>query len=301
MFTEADVQSIGDIWRGFVHHSRTFSLAARLLPGSVRMPVATLYIFCRSVDTIADERVLAVGRKQALQELDELNQKLDSTLSGEPPVSFFWQTFAEVDSKWPLNRKALYELIEGARWDLEGKEVDTPDDLMHYAGLVGGSVGAMMLPFLVENRDFNDLDSTARALGNAMQITNILRDVGQDLRELDRCYLPGQWMEKSGINRKTLENGTITQSYVELLEHLMKMAEDLFLEGFKGIRALPVKARFGIAAAARMYREILNEIRKNGYNNLDRRAYVSNTRKLSMLVMDNYKKRRSRTSRMVGF
>src|SRR6056297_3920992 len=73
------------IWESFRYHSRTFSLAAQFLPRSVQMPIATLYLFCRRVDSIADQRVLEVGPEAALDEVETVRQHLDDTLSGHPP------------------------------------------------------------------------------------------------------------------------------------------------------------------------------------------------------------------------
>ncbi|PEN14994.1 phytoene synthase [Longibacter salinarum] len=284
------------IWTSFRHHSRTFSLATRFLPRSVQMPIATLYLFCRRVDTLADDRVLEVGAAQTLRELDELNAALDKTLLGNPPVeNILWRRLHEVHQTYQLDREPLYELIAGARWDLEGETVDTLDDLIYYSNLVGGSVGAMMLPFLVDDdRHRDELEEPARKLGIAMQITNILRDVGEDARRLDRIYLPSTWMQDHGVNPDDLESGTVPPNYSELLEPIMEEAEWRYLEGFSGIDALPWKCRTGIRGAARMYREIMNEVRANGYDNLNHRAYASLGRKLFLVAIDNYEARKNR-------
>ena len=170
------------LWEEFRHHSRTFSLAARFLPRPVRMPVATLYLFCRTVDTIADERVLEVGAAQALEDIRDVEAKLACTLAGRPPEGRLWRRLGEVHDAFELAPEPLYELTRGAAWDLEGRPIKGRRDLIDYSNLVGGSVGAMMLPFLAERRaDWPSLEAPARALGIAMQITNILRDVGEDV------------------------------------------------------------------------------------------------------------------------
>lgn len=282
------------IWTAFHHHSRTFSLAARFLPGPVQMPIATLYLFCRRVDTIADDRILDVGASQALDEVHDVKHRLDDTLAGRPPTDeLLWGRLAEVHETYGLDRAPLYELIDGAIWDLTDRPVESEADLMDYSNLVGGSVGAMMLPFLVQTSDYADLERAARDLGIAMQITNIVRDVGEDLRRLDRIYLPSTWMHDCGVTRDDLASGQPTAAYRTLLERTMEAAERRYERGFAGIDALPRRMRLGIRSAARMYREIMNEVRANDYNNLTQRAYASLSRKLLRVVYDGYSRRKS--------
>jgi phytoene synthase len=281
------------IWAAFYHHSRTFSLAARFLPGPVQMPIATLYLFCRRVDTIADDRILEVGPAQALDEVHDVKHRLDETLDGRPPGDdLLWPRLAEVHNAYALQREPLYELIDGAIWDLTGRPVETADDLIAYSNLVGGSVGAMMLPFLAEPGNHAALEEAARNLGIAMQITNIVRDVGEDARQLDRVYLPTTWMEETGVARSDLEAKTPTPAYRRLLERMMEAAEMRYEAGFEGVADLPRRMRLGIRGAARMYREILNEVRANDYNNLANRAYASFGRKLLRVVYDGYDRRK---------
>ena len=281
------------IWKSFRYHSRTFSLATRFLPPTVQMPIAILYLFCRRVDTLADDRVLEVGAEQTLTELDDLGRHLDATLAGNPPDQVLWRRLGEVHDEYALNRTPLYELIDGARWDLEERTVETLDDLVHYSNLVGGSVGAMMLPFLVsESTQRDDLDAPARKLGIAMQITNILRDVGEDARRLDRVYLPSTWLREHDVSIDALRNGHVPDAYPGLIESIMEEAEWRYTESLDAISALPWQCRTGIRGAARMYREIMNEVRANKYDNLNHRAYTSLGRKLALIMFDTYARRK---------
>lgn len=311
------------IWQRFRHHSRTFSLAARLLPRAVRLPVATLYLFCRRVDTLADERPLQTSAADALAELHGVRRRLEATLAGHPPPGrLLWRRLHEVHRAVGLHPQPLHELIDGAVWDLEGRGIETTQDLIDYANLVGGSIGAMMLPFLAEgDADCARLEPAARTLGIAMQITNIIRDVGEDARELGRVYLPSAWLRAHGLSSQILFTGDapvgatggaaaaartngsapppaseppVPDGYPDLLEQAMNAAEARYLESFSGIDALPFRARAGIRAAARMYRDIMNEVRAGGYDNLRRRAYVPLPRKLRLVVHDDYARRKAR-------
>lgn len=291
----------------FWHHSRTFSLATRLLPPRERLPVATLYLYCRTVDTVADARSREVGIEAARDELERMHGRLDATLAGRPPADgpneLLWRRLAEVHARYRLLPHALHQLLDGARWDLDGRPVTTRDDLLAYSDLVAGSVGAMMLPFLVRDRaDIERLEAPARALGNAMQITNILRDVGEDARDLGRVYLPADALAEAGLDAAALAADDAPRAwtpyarerYAALIEGLMADAEALYTEADAAVASLRAAARPGVRAAARMYREILNEVRAAGYDNLGRRAVVPTRTKLARtLAADGYARRRA--------
>lgn len=280
------------IWRRFYHHSRTFSLAARLLPRDVQLPVATLYLYCRHVDTIADQRVVEVGAERALEEVLQVRYRLSETLAGRSPGDLLWRRLQEVHAAYPLEEAPLFELIEGAVWDLEARPIKDLNDLIDYSNLVGGCIGALMLPFLVERpSERARLEPYARTLGVAMQITNIVRDVGEDLRQLGRVYLPHTWMEQWNLAPDNFD-GTIPDAYPAVMERTMLAAEKRYEASRPGIEALPLRARLAIRSAARMYREIMNEVRALGYDNLHRRAYVPFSRKLHLIVQDDYARRR---------
>lgn len=281
------------IWQAFRHHSRTFSLAARLLPRHVQLPIATLYLYCRSVDTLADSRAVTVGTDQAMEDLGRVRRELELTLVGKPPPEMLWRRLHEVHSTFDLTPEPLFELLDGAQWDIESRPIRTTAELIAYSDRVAGSVGAMMLPFLVADRsDIPVLEQSARALGNAMQITNILRDVGEDWRTLGRVYLPADALLCRGIQPAEFDHSP-TPRYTRLVEEVMALAERLYDEAEDGIDGLaPGGPQRGIRAAARMYREILNEVRAANYDNLGQRAVVTLQRKLRLLVHDDYARRR---------
>jgi 15-cis-phytoene synthase len=288
-------QNAGDkeLWNAFRVNSRTFSLAARFLPVRVRMPVATLYSYCRSVDTIADEVALH-DPKGAATQLDRIEKSLDQTFAGHAPAGLLWQRLSAVAEAFDLDREAMFELIEGARWDLEGRAVETDEDLIQYSELVGGCVGAMMLPFLVSDPDHRRaLRPVARSMGVAMQITNILRDVGEDARQLGRVYLPRRRLVACGITPDALASLQPDERYARLIEDVASLAEARYEESLATIGLLPASYRRGIALAGRFYREILNEVRAAGYDNIGRRAVVPFKRKLLLVVRDGYSERRA--------
>lgn len=277
----------------FRGNSRTFSLATRLLPRRVRRPVAVVYWYCRTIDNIADRPAASADGASALDRLDEAGRALDRCLAGRPDAEPLWTELARVHAEWRLPEHTLRELIEGARWDLEGRPIRTMDDLTAYSELVAGSIGEMMLPFLTPG----SMDASARpvraarALGVAMQITNILRDVGEDLHVLGRSYLPQDLCGDAGMEPGRAPEPS-DAGYRRLVERLMEEAESRYASGLEGIERLDPGARLGIRAAARAYREILNEVRANRYDNWSRRAVVPLARRIARVATDGYERRK---------
>jgi 15-cis-phytoene synthase len=282
-----------ELWDAFRVNSRTFSLAARFLPAEVRMPVATLYYYCRSVDTVADE-VAPRDPEDARAQLNLIEQSLHETFEGRAPAGMLWHRLSHVATSFDLDREAMFELIEGARWDLDQKTVETDEDLIHYSELVGGCVGAMMLPFLVSDPEHRrELRPVARSMGVAMQITNILRDVGEDARQLGRVYLPRRRLMTSGIDPGSLADLVPDEYYARLVEDVAVLAEERYRQSLASIDLLPAAYRRGIDLAGRFYREILNEVRAAGYDNIRRRAVVPFKRKVLLVVRDGYERRKA--------
>ncbi len=297
--------SDGDLWDSFKRFSKTFSTATRLLPREVRVPVATLYAFCRRVDDLADTAITEVERRDALHQLDNYEMAIREIVSEKkcPRWDPLWPRIYQISEDWPLSIQPFLELLDGARFDLKGEEIDTMEDLIHYSNLVAGSVGSMMLPFLVSVKlkvwdeiQFielcHELDQPSRDLGIAMQITNILRDVGEDLRNLNRIYLPKDIMYQFNITRANLEQDVVNANYISLLESLMEEAEVRYMTGLKQSRNLRLVVRPGIRSAAKMYREIMNEIRRNNYNNHSKRAFTSKGTKFKLVFGDRYLERK---------
>src|SRR5690606_40966664 len=118
-------------------------LAARLRPRNGRLPVATLFLYCRTGDRIAGEHVLAVGPDRARAALDRARRRLDDALDGRPADDLLWRRLAEVHGTYGLPPPPLHQLLDGAGWDLDGRAIETNGDLHAYADLVAWGVGGV--------------------------------------------------------------------------------------------------------------------------------------------------------------
>jgi phytoene synthase len=254
--------------------SRTFLAASRLLPRRVRDPAIALYAFCREADDIIDIGGATAGN------LALLKDRLDAIYRNAPYGSSTDRAFSAVVHRFDIPRTLPDALIEGFAWDADGRRYETFAEVLAYATRVAGSVGAMMA-LLMGTRDRAQL-ARACDLGIAMQLSNIARDVGEDARA-GRIYLPLAWMRHAGLDPDDwLADPQASPEIAEIVERLLEAADSLYRRAARGISALPVDCRTGIFAAAYLYGEIGNEVRRNGHNSISQRAIVPAKRKIEL-------------------
>ena len=240
--------------------ARTFSLAARLLPAAVRRDVVLLYLVLRTLDDLVDERDPSA---------DEAILAVEAWLAGGEPTGREAVILADLAERYPLPKGALAAFLQGMRDDLDPPYLETEADLDLYCYRVAGCVGEMMASILGVWDD--EAWGCARSLGNAMQRTNILRDVDEDLAN-GRIYLARDTLARFGIE------DLATADRTALYQDQIHRADVLYDHGLQGVPMLIHGGR-SIAAAGSMYREILREIEREGYGAQRDRAVVPRRRK----------------------
>ena len=265
-------------------HSQTFTLGARLFPAAQRSGVTAVYAVCRTGDDAVDE---APDPRTAGERLDAWWASVRAVYDGAPDLNDPLQcALAWTVARWNVPLSAFAELHEGLKTDLRQDrtpgqaQVRTLDELLLYCHRVGGVVGAMIVPIAGHENPERALPD-AWALGQAMQLTNVLRDVGEDLRERDRCYLPQEWMDRYGVDRGALRRGELHAGYVALLDRLAGVANDLYARGWRSVPGLHGRTAYAVGLAALSYQGIGHALRRNGYDNLSRRAHLSGPARLA--------------------
>lgn len=269
------------------HHSQTFYLGSRFFAPQERRAVWAVYAACRAGDDVADNT--QGSARQKADELARWRHSVEAAFAGEPlptPVSL---ALAWAAQRYPIPQAPFEELHEGLQMDLDMDRCaggfQTMDDLQLYCRRVAGVVGFMIAPISGYGGGEPTLDRALK-LGQAMQLTNILRDVGEDLRR-GRVYLPADQMDQFGVNRADLERSlrgeTLTPGYRALMRHLSDVARAGYAQSYPGIAQLRGRARFAVAAAAAAYEGILDDLERAGFNNFGRRAHVSSARKALLL------------------
>jgi 15-cis-phytoene synthase len=273
--------------------ARSFHFASRLFPAARREQVRVVYAWCRYTDDLVDGVDLPPARLEARLDawLELSRQAYHGPATGNDLADAAMSAMREAGVPFGYAE----ELIEGMRMDVRDVAYGTMAELRTYTFRVASVVGLWMTE-LFGIRDPWLLDRAA-ALGHAMQLTNIVRDVGEDLRA-GRLYLPEVWLAAHGLDRSELEwmmsTGVILPEYARLVEFVMGVAEAEYEFAAPAIRRLPGFFRRPVAVAADVYRGIHEGVRENGYDNLTKRARTGPLTKLRLAVSALWRSRPER-------
>lgn len=258
------------------YHSRTFYMAASLLPAQKRRAVHALYAMCRITDDIVDHA--DPNAEDPLVTLEDWYQRIShrkATISH--PVILAW---ADTRSRFAIPNSYVRQLVDGVSMDVHQKRYRSFDKLAEYSYSVASTVGLMAM-HITGYKDEAAIPYAVK-LGVALQMTNILRDIGEDWRQ-GRVYLPQQELDTFGLNDDDIRAGQVTDKWRAFMRFQIERNRELYAESLPGIRYLHTDGRFAIAAAAELYQAILEDIEAHDYDVFRRRARVSTSDKVSRL------------------
>lgn len=256
-------------------HSKSFYLASGLLPEEKRSAVRALYAFCRTVDDVVDEIDYKKDRDFELNYWREI-VKTASSPTGDL-VALAW---ADTLARYNIPHHYALQLIDGVARDLSETCYQTFDELATYCYGVASTVGLMSM-YIV---GFKSTEAVPYAikLGVALQMTNILRDVGEDYRN-GRLYLPREELNQFGICEEDIAKGQVTDNWREFMRFQIDRTRHLYNESKPGIHLLEKEGQLAVRAASIFYEGILDVIEKNDYDVFSRRASLSKWGKLSRI------------------
>ena len=271
-------------------YSKTFYLGTLLMPEKKRRAIWAICVWCRRTDELVDGPRASFTTNETL---DEWESQLETVFAGTP-VEDADVALVDTLKQFPLDIQPFRDMIEGQRMDLYRSRYETFEELKLYCYRVAGTVGLMTTPVMgvddtartapwdvYQNRKMDPTEQ-AIALGIANQITNILRDVGEDARR-GRIYIPLEDLKRFNYTEDDLFNGVVDERWRELMRFQIRRAHTFFEAAESGISALSLDARFPVWTALMLYRGILNVIERNGYDVFSKRAYVSGPQKLTYL------------------
>lgn len=206
--------------------------------------------------------------------LNQLRHELDLFSRHEEPDHPLWRALRHVFNTFDMDIQPFYDQLTGQEMDIHFSSPKTLQKLEEYSYYVAGSVGLMLLP-IIATKNHQYLKKTAADLGIAMQITNILRDIGEDFYEKNRIYLPEMEQLRFGYGEEKLEQQLIDESFIILWEHLAVRAETLYDEFSDHLLKFDNDSKAPLMTAATVYREILNVVRENQYDCLTKRNFVA--------------------------
>ncbi len=261
-------------------HSKSFYLATVFLPGQTRSAIRSFYAFCRATDDIVDAPHRSCFRGNLAQWRIQSRRAWHEQMD---PVLMAW-SYSRDQFSVPTN--IVEELVDGCEMDLRVTRYETWAMLRTYCYHVASTVGLVSMHIIgLESQD-EATQHLAREraidLGVALQLTNILRDVGEDLAR-GRIYIPLEDLARFGLDERDLADHLLDQRFCRLMQFEIERAHGLYEAGLRGIALLKPSGRLAVTAAAQLYRGILDRIQRNNYQVFTKRASLSAGEKLVRL------------------
>lgn len=239
----------------------TFHFATRLLPRRIRYPTYVLYAFFRKADEVVDGATDRPPAKQR-ERLERLREQALGREDADGPVLV---AFQEVREERAIPAEEVEQFVDAMATDVEKRRYESYDELASYVRGSAAAVGVMMQSIMdVEKPDL--ARPHAVALGEAFQLTNFLRDVREDVRDLDRIYLPATTLDRHGVTEAEIRRCEPTDGFRAAMADELRRAEGKYREGVAGIEYLPDDCRFAILYAAVLYADHHRLIRARDYD-----------------------------------
>ena len=267
--------------------AKTFYLGTLLMPPAKRRAIWAIYVWCRRTDELMDSAEAQACSTQELSErLDAWEQRTRQLFEGQVRDGLD-RVMVDTLERYPQSLQPYLDMIEGQRMDLVKTRYADFSELELYCYRVAGTVGLMTQEVMGLDPAYTsapwserpDTSEAAVALGIANQLTNILRDVGED-RGRGRIYLPQEALQRFGYSEAELLAGTLNANWRALMAFQLERARDWFARSEAGVRWLAPDARWPVWASLRLYRGILDVIERHDYDVFNKRAYVPRAGKL---------------------
>lgn len=238
--------------------ARNFYYGLKLLPEPRRSALYAIYAWMRHADDLIDDQG---DRNVASSLLDEFAEHTRESLSGNVPCELpMWRAFTETVARWSLDPAPFGMMIDGQQADLEGRPITTPEELLQYCRQVASSVGLICIQI------WGATDDLARELaidrGIAFQLTNILRDLREDL-QMGRCYLPSEQLKAAGVSTDELLSWLHADRCESLVQGWIDIAHEAYGRSAPLDEMIDEECRPTLWAMTSIYRSILDRIDRN--------------------------------------
>lgn len=277
--------------------AKTFYLGTQVLPEPAMKAIWAVYVWCRRTDEIVDApRPEAQDPNgEMLTDLSEWEIRCERLFDRGGIVDILDLPLLDCKVKYPnLPIAPFSDMIRGMLMDIPelGQErYETWDELHLYCYRVAGTVGLMSMPVFGCAPGYTDemAKEPALSLGVAFQITNILRDIGEDAEQRGRVYLPQQDMERFGVTEKQLVDKVVDQNYINLMKFEISRARMYYARATRGVAMLSPESRLPVQLSLDAYGKILEKIEENQYDCLTKRAYVGKWEKMAGIPASWYR------------
>jgi 15-cis-phytoene synthase len=269
-------------------HSKSFYMAFKDLPKDKRQGVFAVYGFCREVDDAVDE-------SHDIKHLYDYSKALDHLQLMDESQPILW-ALSDTINRFNIPLSPFKDMIIGQEMDIHFEGIKNDEMLLKYSYHVASSVGLMLLPILATKHHTLIVDSGIK-LGYAMQITNILRDIGEDYHHNNRIYLPQDSLNISIV--QAIQSKQVNNEFIACWENYAKKAEYYYEEALKDLKYYDDDSLVAITQAIVYYRGILNAVRLNQYDCLNQRCKVKDLLSLQSEVKSIVKQVRKERAQLL--
>ncbi len=278
----------------------SYYFATRFFPPEMRRAVYALYGFVRYPDQWVDcpEETLFSGsslprlgeRQGAKAKLDAYERDLIRAVCGEPVEFPPLRAFADVVRRCKIPLRYPLGFLDAMRMDLQRTRYADFEHLQTYTWGSASVVGVMMC--YIMGTTSSEALHYAATMGLAMQMTNFLRDVGEDWQR-GRVYLPQDELREYGVSEAQIAQGVVDERWIALMQFQIDRCRRLYAQAERGINLLPREAQFPVLLGGRLYARILNAIERNGYDVFRYRARTTYAEKVAIAASTYYEWRRT--------
>jgi phytoene synthase len=264
------------------HFARTFYFSSHVLPKEKRMAAYAVYSFCRYADEIADHGAALNDIVQAERRLNDLRNQLHYVYTHSSLMNPKLLAFQDTVFQYSIPKEYFVDLLRGVEMDLTKRRFATFADLRDYCYCVASVVGLIITKIF--GASTGEALRYAEDLGTAMQLTNILRDIGED-EQRGRIYLPTEELVHFSYSEADVRNGVINNNFVRLMEFQIERARLYYTRAEQGIPMLTNDgSRFCVRLMSRTYARILDAIERNEFDVYTKRAHVPLAKKFAIAL-----------------
>jgi len=257
-------------------YAKNFYIASITLPPREKLGIYASYAFCRICDDIADGEFSIQQKKTMFAHTKQLLTESKTSEVTDPVFT----ALRDTSSYFCIPDKYFEEIIEGVEMDLNHVRYQNFDELKNYCYKVASVVGLISIKIFGYKN--SKAENYAIDLGIAMQLTNIIRDVKEDLQK-DRIYLPLDEITKFGYTTQELENQVSNESFQNLIQFQVSRAREYFDSGLQLIPLISPRSRICLELLSSIYSAILDRIEKSGYNVFQERHHISTLGKFRLI------------------
>lgn len=287
---EKAYQESGEVTGAF---AKTFYMGTMLLPLEAREAIWAIYVWCRRTDEIVDAP--REDDNEMLLDLSSWEMRLEKLWDAGVVEDVYDLCLLDIRTKYPeMPITPFMDMIRGMLMDVPGLGQDryeTFDELHLYCYRVAGTVGLMCLPIFgtASGITYEQAREPALSLGVAFQLTNILRDVGEDAVQRGRIYLPREDMERFGVREEQIFNQRVDENYIAFMKFQIERSKMYYERARRGVFMLAKDSRLPVQSSLDAYGGILDKIVDNGFDSLTKRAYVDKWEKLAIIPFSWYR------------